>query len=153
MSFDGLTGDLWIGDVGQNAWEEIDVQRAGAPGGTNFGWNRLEGAHCFQPAQGCQAPGLTPPQAEYGHDQGCTVIGGNVVRGTAQPALVGGYLFADYCSGRVWAINPGVDGPRPPTVVANTKHNFSSFGEDEAGELYATDLSGGTLLRVTGTSR
>jgi glucose/arabinose dehydrogenase len=153
MSFDRLTHDLWIGDVGQSAWEEIDVQRADAPGGTNFGWNRLEGAHCFHPVQGCQAPGLTQPQAEYGHDQGCTVIGGNVARGTAQPTLVGGYFFADYCSGRVWAINPAVDGLRTPTVVADTKHNFSAFGEDEAGELYATDLSGGTLLRVTGTSR
>jgi glucose/arabinose dehydrogenase len=153
MSFDRRTHDLWIGDVGQSAWEEIDVQRAGAPGGTNFGWNRLEGAHCFKPVQGCQAPGLTLPQAEYGHDQGCTVIGGNVDRGTAQPTLFGGYLFADYCSGRVWAIDPSVDGPRPPTVVADTKHNFTAFGEDEGGELYATDISAGTLLRVTGTSR
>jgi glucose/arabinose dehydrogenase len=153
MSFDRVTHDLWIGDVGQNAWEEVDVQRAGAPSGTNFGWNRLEGAHCFQPAQGCQTPGLTGPQAEYGHDQGCTVIGGNVDRGTGQPALSGGYVFADYCSGRVWAIDPSVDGLRAPTLVAETKHNFTAFGEDEAGELYAVDITGGTLLRLTGTSR
>jgi glucose/arabinose dehydrogenase len=153
MSFDRLTHDLWIGDVGQSAWEEIDVQRAGAPAGTNFGWNVMEGSHCFQPPQGCQTAGLTLPQTEYGHDQGCTVIGGNVYRGTMQTALIGGYLFADYCSGRAWAINPATDGLRPPTLVAETKHNFTSFGEDESGELFATDISAGTLLRVTATSR
>jgi glucose/arabinose dehydrogenase len=153
MSFDRVTHDLWIGDVGQSAWEEIDVQRAGVAGGTNFGWNRLEGSHCFKPAQGCQASGLTGPQAEYGHDQGCTVIGGNVDRGTAQPALTGGYVFADYCSGRVWAIDPAVDGLRTPTLVAETKHNFTAFGEDESGELYAVDIGAGTLLRVTATTR
>ena len=153
MSFDPATGDLWIGDVGQSAWEEIDVQRAGASGGTNFGWNRMEGNHCFQPPQGCLVPGLTRPQAEYGHDQGCTVIGGNVDRGSAQPLLAGGYFFADYCSGRVWAIDPSVDGLRTPTVVGDPKLNFSAFGEDEAGELYAVDITGGTLLRLTGTNR
>jgi glucose/arabinose dehydrogenase len=153
ISFDRANGDLWIGDVGQGDWEEVDVQRAGVPGGTNFGWNRMEGSHCFKPSSDCQEPGLTLPQAEYGHDQGCTVIGGNVDRGTAQPLLVGGYLFADYCSGRVWAIDPRVDGPRQPTVVAETGHNFSAFGEDEARELFAVDISAGTLLRVTATTR
>jgi len=153
ISFDRANGDLWIGDVGQGDWEEIDVQRAGAPGGTNFGWNRMEGAHCFQPSEGCQDPGLTLPVAEYGHDQGCTVIGGNVDRGPSQPLLAGGYVFADYCSGRVWAIDPAVDGPRQPTLVAETGHNFSAFGEDEAGDLYAVDISDGTLLRVTAAQR
>ena len=153
ISFDRANGDLWIGDVGQSDWEEIDVQRAGSPGGTNFGWNRMEGAHCYAPAQGCEEPGLTMPVAEYGHDQGCTVIGGNVDRGPSQPLLVGGYVFADYCSGRVWAIDPAVDGPRQPTVVAETGHNFSAFGEDEAGDLYAVDISEGTLLRLTAAAR
>jgi glucose/arabinose dehydrogenase len=153
MSFDRANGDLWIGDVGQGDWEEIDVQRAGAPGGTNFGWNRMEGSHCFSPSSGCEDPSLALPVTEYGHDQGCTVIGGDVDRGTAQPLLVGGYLFADYCSGRVWAIDPSVDGAREPTLVAETDHNFSAFGEDQAGELYAVDISQGTLLRVTATSR
>jgi glucose/arabinose dehydrogenase len=153
MSFDRANGDLWIGDVGQGEWEEIDVQRAGAPGGTNFGWNRMEGSHCFSPPSGCEDPGLVLPVAEYGHDQGCTVIGGNVDRGTGQPLLAGGYVFADYCSGRVWAIDPSVDGAREPTVVADTDHSFSAFGEDEAGELYAVDISQGRLLRVTATSR
>ena len=81
MNFDRSTGDLWIGDVGQGAWEEIDVQRAGVPGGTNFGWNRMEGSHCFEPSSGCEDPSLTLPVTDYGHDQGCTVIGGYVYRG------------------------------------------------------------------------
>ena len=153
MSFDRLTGDLWIGDVGQDRWEEVDVQRAGTPAGTNFGWNRMEANHCYLPPSDCRSPGLTLPVAEYGHDQGCTVIGGDVYRGTGQPALLGGYFFADYCTGRVWAIDPSVDGFRTPTVVADTKHNFTAFGEDQGGELYAVDISAGQLLRVTGTSR
>jgi hypothetical protein len=81
------------------------------------------------------------------------VIGGSVYRGTMQTALIGGYVFADYCSGRVWAIDPSTDGLRQPTLVAETKHNFTSFGEDEGGELFATDISAGTLLRVTATRR
>ena len=149
MSFDRATGDLWIGDVGQNASEEIDVQRAGVPGGTNFGWNRMEGSHCYQPSSGCEDPALTLPVTDYGHDQGCTVIGGDVYRGIGQPALAGGYVFADYCSGRVWAIDPATNAYRGPTLVAETQHSFAAFGEDEAGELYAVDIGGGTLLRVT----
>jgi glucose/arabinose dehydrogenase len=149
ISFDRATGDLWIGDVGQSAWEEIDVQRAGAPGGTNFGWNRMEGRHCFQPSSGCDQTGLTLPVTEYGHDQGCTVIGGYVVRGPDQPALIGGYVFADYCSGRIWAIDPSTDAYRDPTVVADSGRSIAAFGEDEAGNLYAADISGGAILRVT----
>jgi glucose/arabinose dehydrogenase len=150
LSFDRATGDLWIGDVGQGAWEEIDVLRSGAPGGTDFGWNAMEGRHCFQPATGCENAAFTLPVTEYGHDQGCTVIGGYVDRGTSQPALAGGYLFADYCSGRVWAIDPTKDSVETPTVVAETSHSFSAFGEDEAGDLYAADIGGGQLLKVTG---
>jgi glucose/arabinose dehydrogenase len=151
LSFDRSTGDLWIGDVGQGEWEEVDVQRAGAAGGTNFGWNLLEGNHCYR--QGCEDPGLVGPVTEYSHDDGCTVIGGNVYRGTAQPALSGGYLFGDYCSGRLWAIDPAADGFREPTVVGEMGGALSSFGEDEAGELYATDIAGGRLLRVTAAGR
>jgi glucose/arabinose dehydrogenase len=152
MSFDEVTGDLWMGDVGQNAWEEIDVARADKSG-LNYGWNHLEGTHCFSPPTGCDQTGLTMPVAEYGHDQGCTVIGGAVYRGTAQPALAGGYVFADYCSGRVWAIDPAVETPQTPVLVLESKATLSSFGEDEAGELYATDLASGQLLRVTATNR
>jgi glucose/arabinose dehydrogenase len=149
MSFDRLTDDLWIGDVGQNEWEEVDVARAGAGGGANYGWNVMEGNHCFRPADNCDESGITPPVAEYSHDSGCTVIGGGVYRGSAQAALAGGYLFADYCSGLVWALDPSSDGPTKATLVDESGATISSFGEDEAGELYVTDLSAGTLLRVT----
>jgi glucose/arabinose dehydrogenase len=151
MSFDDATGDLWIGDVGQGSWEEVDVQRANAPGGTNFGWNRMEGSHCYQPSSSCANASLTTPVTDYGHDQGCTVIGGLVVRGTRQSSLTGGYLFADYCSGRVWAIDPTSSEYRKPTLVAETAHNFAAFGEDEDGEPFAVDISAGTLMRVTAT--
>jgi glucose/arabinose dehydrogenase len=148
MSFDRATGDLWIGDVGQNAWEEVDVARAGASG-ENYGWNTMEANHCFHPSSDCVRTGLTLPVTEYSHDAGCTVIGGNVYRGTAQPALAGGYFFGDYCSGAIWAMNPAGDELRDARLVAEGAGSLSSFGEDEAGELYATDL-GGKLLRLTG---
>jgi glucose/arabinose dehydrogenase len=153
MSIDRATGDLWIGDVGQNAWEEVDVQRAGAPGGTNFGWNRMEGTHCFEPATGCEDPALTLPVSDYGHDLGCTVIGGGVDRGSAQPALAGGYVFGDYCSGRIWAIDPAAGDYQKPVEVGESGRSLSAFGEDESGELYAADIAGGAILRLVGTTR
>jgi glucose/arabinose dehydrogenase len=153
MSFDRVTGDLWIGDVGQGAWEEIDVQRSGTAGGTNFGWNKLEGTHCFEPTTGCEDSSLAPPATDYGHDLGCTVIGGNVYRGTQQAALVGGYLFGDYCSGRIWAIDPAADRYQSPVQVAESGISLSAFGEDEAGELYAADISGDAILRIVAMRR
>jgi glucose/arabinose dehydrogenase len=152
MTIDRATHDLWIGDVGQDAWEEIDVQRLGAPA-ANFGWNRMEGTHCFEPAEGCASDALTLPVSDYGHDLGCTVIGGAVYRGTAQPALRGGYVFADYCSGRFWAIDAAGDGYRPPVLVAESRISPSAFGEDESGELFVADIGGGKILRVTATAR
>ena len=153
MSIDRATGDLWIGDVGQNAWEEIDVQRAGTPGGTNFGWNRMEGTHCFSPTTDCEDSSLTRPVSDYGHDLGCTVIGGAVYRGASQTALAGGYVFGDYCSGRIWAIDPAGDGYRQPVQVGDSGKRLAAFGEDEAGELYAADIAGGAILRVTAVRR
>lgn len=152
MSFDRATGDLWIGDVGQGAWEEIDVVRAGTSG-QNFGWNRTEGAHCFEPSEGCDTEGIVPPVTEYGRDQGSTVIGGNVYRGTSQAGLAGAYVFADYGSGNVFAIDSTLDGPVKPSVALEGNATISSFGEDEAGELYATDLSSGELLHVVAKPR
>jgi glucose/arabinose dehydrogenase len=147
ISFDRTTKDLWIGDVGQNAFEEIDVVRAGSRGGQNFGWNRMEGFHCFPSGETCSIDGLTPPVTEYGHALGCSVTGGFVYRGTAFPKLVGSYLFSDYCSGTIWAIDAAAKEVRDPAIVGQTHRAISSFGEDEAGELYATDLAG-ELLRV-----
>ena len=150
-SFDRATGDLWIGDVGQGAWEEVDVARAGV-GGLNFGWNVTEGNHCYQPATGCDTAGLTAPATDYGHVFGCTVVGGYVYRGSKYPAMGGAYLFADYCSGRIFAIDPSVDGYREPVEVGNGGGGLSSFGQDAAGELYVTHLDGG-VSKVVGATK
>jgi glucose/arabinose dehydrogenase len=153
LSFDRTTGDLWIGDVGQGAWEEIDVARSGR-GGLNFGWNVREGFECYPPEFGeCDSSGLTMPVAVYGHEFGCSVTGGLVYRGSAQPALAGGYVFADYCSGNVWLLDPSTDGPQEPPLVLESGRSISSFGEDETGEAYATDLAGGALVRLVATTR
>lgn len=151
MAFDRVTGDLWIGDVGQGDWEEIDVARDGV-GGNNFGWNAMEGAHCFAPKSGCSTAGLTLPVTEYGHDLGCTVIGGAVYRGEAQPLLVGGYLFADYCSGRLWALDAANSGPVEPVRVGTAGAGIAAFGEDADGELYAANLDG-TISRIVASTR
>lgn len=151
IAFDRATGDLWMGDVGQDLWEEVDVARAGV-GGLDFGWDRMEGAHCFEPATGCRTAGLTFPVAEYGRDLGCTIIGGAVYRGVGQPLLAGGYVFGDYCSGRLWAIPATADGPVDPVQVGTAAGGLAGFGEDEAGELYAANLDG-TISRIVATRR
>ena len=103
--------------MGQGSIEEIDVARAGQLG-LDFGWNTLEGSECFQPRDGCDTTGKTMPVAEYTHADGCTVVGGYVYRGTADPQLAGAYVYADYCSGTVWAIDAADLGE--PTLVAET---------------------------------
>ncbi len=142
-SFDRATGDLYIGDVGQGAWEEIDLHRAGSPGGQNYGWNIMEGGHCFRSAA-CDQSGLELPIAEYPtHGDGtCAVIGGYVYRGQAYPPMVGGYFYADYCGGQIWALSPAPDGAWQSTLLLDTDLSISSFGEDEAGELYITTFEG-----------
>jgi glucose/arabinose dehydrogenase len=141
MSFDRATGDLWIGDVGQGLYEEVDVARAGV-GGLNFGWNRMEASHCYN-APVCSSDGLTPPVSEYGRNIGSTVIGGYVYRGSAVPRADGFYLFADYGSGRFFAIGAGVTTLVDPVVVGNGDTGvISAFGQDVAGELYVTLLDG-----------
>ena len=151
MSFDRETGDLWIGDVGQGSWEEVDVARAGA-GALNFGWNRVEGFECYEPAD-CDPTQFTAPVTAYGHDLGCSVIGGNVYRGTGQPLLAGGYVYSDYCGGNLWLLDPTSDGPVEAPPVAETGRQISAIGEDESGELYATDFGSGELLHIVATER
>jgi glucose/arabinose dehydrogenase len=151
IAFDRATGDLWIGDVGQSAYEEVDVAPAGV-GGLDFGWDRMEGAHCFEPADACPTQGITLPITEYGHEDGCTIIGGAVYRGTEQAALVGGYVFGDYCSGRLWAIAASTSDLIVPVRVGTGGSGLAAFGEDEAGELYAANLDG-TISRVVATLR
>jgi glucose/arabinose dehydrogenase len=153
FSFDRTTGDLWIGDVGQAAWEEVN--RALASGGRNagralnFGWRAMEGGHCFQPSSGCSRTGKTLPLTEYAHTGGrCSITGGYVYRGKAYPDLVGAYVFGDYCSGELWYVDRGAARGVSPTLAAQVSGLITGFGENEAGELYLTD-AGGTLYRIT----
>ena len=106
--------------------------------------------HCFDPRRAAIGPGLTLPVSDYGHDLGCTVIGGDVYRGAAQvPALRGGYVFGDYCSGTLWAIDAGLDASeRVPITLLETHRAISAIGVDDEGEVVMTDLSGGELLRL-----
>jgi glucose/arabinose dehydrogenase len=148
FSFDRLTGDLYIADVGQNLWEEIDfVPASGLKGGYNFGWNYMEGSHPYQGSPPAQLI-LTPPVAEYSHDQGCSVTGGVVYRGPSLPAWQGIYLFGDYCSGRVWGLLRTAQGAWQQSVLFENVGQITSFGEDEQGEVYLVDYSG--LIYVLG---
>ena len=147
FSFDRATGDLYIADVGQNSFEEIDFAAASSPGGENYGWKVMEGLSCFQPGPDCDSPRFTPPIAVYGRDEGCSVTGGYVYRGAAHPALVGAYVFGDYCSGLVWTLRRDADGAWRMTPQGEVDARITSFGEDEAGEIYITD-DGGRVLRL-----
>jgi glucose/arabinose dehydrogenase len=139
LSFDRLTGDLFIADVGQNQWEEIDFLPAGASGDLNFGWDYFEGTHPFEgtPPQG---PQFIPPIAEYDHGQGCSVTGGYVYRGTL-PGWQGIYLYADYCQGTVWGLLHTEQGWQNQ-VLFETGVTVTSFGQDQAGEVYLVSDSG-----------
>ena len=146
FSFDRVTGDLWIGDVGQDRYEEIDrstVVGSNDGRGINFGWRVMEGRHCFNPATGCTTKGKWMPAVEYSHAEGCSVTGGYVYRGKLVPALYARYVFADFCSGTIWSVPKGGTPPMTKTLVMHTTMNISSFGEDSAGELYVVDRKGG----------
>jgi glucose/arabinose dehydrogenase len=146
ISFDSGTGDLWIGDVGETSVEEIDVERAGSSGGVNYGWDVMEGTLCFEPEQGCDPTGLTPPVAEYRHDEGCSVTGGFVYRGQRFPELRGTYFYGDYCSGSIWALL-AADPAAGATKILPTDYSISSFGETRAGEILVT-AHGGRLFKI-----
>jgi glucose/arabinose dehydrogenase len=141
FSFDTATGDLYIGDVGQNEWEEIDYLPAGSPGGTNFGWNYIEGNHPYRD-NWPQNLDLTAPVAEYNHSQGCSVSGGYVYRGANLPAWNGVYLFGDYCSGSVWGLIRPDQGAWEQQIMFETGARISSFAQDLQGEIYLIDLTG-----------
>ncbi len=148
IRFDRTTDDLWIGDVGQGDREEIDVARAGV-GGLDYGWNIMEGSTCFRDGgTDCLTDALTLPVTEYGRDQGVAVVGGTVYRGETQAALRGWYVFSDNASGRFWLIDAARDDLHEPTLVLESGRSISAIGEDAAGELFATDLSGGELLHI-----
>ncbi|MHB8846707.1 MAG: PQQ-dependent sugar dehydrogenase, partial [Nitrospirota bacterium] len=146
FSFDRATGDLYIADVGQNKYEEVSFQPASSRGGENYGWNIMEGKHCFR-SKTCDTAGLVMPAAEYGHGDGCSVTGGMVYRGKAFPRLAGTYLYGDYCSGRIWGLRRQ-DGRWISSELADTKLSISTFGEDESGEVYVADHASGAIYRV-----
>ncbi len=148
FSFDRLTGDLFIGDVGQYAYEEINFQPAGSPGGENYGWRLMEGFHCFNPTNNCNDGSLTLPILEYSHSLGNAVTGGYRYRGAQMPQFSGTYFYGDYGAGRIWgATNNGATWTT--TELTNTAFLVSTFGEDEQGELYITHYAtNGALYRI-----
>ena len=147
IRFDVPTGDLWIGDVGQGAWEEVDVIRSSTAGGQNLGWNTMEGSQCFA-ADPCDTDGLTLPVAQYDHDSGCSIVGGVVAHDPAVPAVDGRYVFSDYCSGTFWTIDPARDDLQDPEPVLESGRGISAISLDEDGSILVTDLNGGQLLRL-----
>lgn len=149
-SFDRETGDLWVGDVGEDAWEELDYLPAPVVGGNNFGWPFLEGSHCFAPPVGCSSAGLVPPILEYTHGPACAVTGGYVYRGRKYPALRGTYFYGDFCSGFIRSVRLVAGLPvnaytplSPPLI----NDNVVSFGEDADGEVYVS-MASGRLYRI-----
>jgi len=146
FSFDRETGDIWIADVGQNKYEEIDFQPAGSKGGENYGWNVMEGEECYR--AGCTPlDSFVPPVFVYDHGDGCSVTGGYVYRGKAIPSMRGAYLFTDYCTGKLWATLR--EGEAFETEeIGSLPQGVSSFGEDEDGELYVVLDQGGSLQRL-----
>jgi glucose/arabinose dehydrogenase len=152
FSFDRATGDLYIGDVGQGEWEEIDYLKRGTAGISNFGWNRYEGRHVYDSSTALLARGTyRSPVAEYSHSTGgCSVTGGYVYRGKTVPAAVGRYFYGDYCSGTIWSFKisggKAVGLRREPFELKG----LSSFGEGAAGELYLMSVDSGAVVRLAG---
>ncbi|MEW5849576.1 MAG: PQQ-dependent sugar dehydrogenase [Myxococcota bacterium] len=145
FAFDRATGALWTGDVGQGAYEEVDVIERGQ----NYGWRCHEGFHLFATEPPCLALKARPPVAEYDHSQGGSITGGVVYRGQKLPWLQGAYLYADYLSGRIWAVRRGPNGTGQPLLLLETALHISSFGEGPDGEVYVTDHAmDGTRTRL-----
>jgi glucose/arabinose dehydrogenase len=150
FTFDRETGDMLIGDVGQNAWEELDYQPGDSEGGENWGWRLMEGNHCYNPGSGCDDGSLVHPILEYDHGQGCSVTGGFRYRGSAIPGLYGLYLYADFCTGRIWLGTQAGNGTWSSTQLLDSGYNISGWGEDAAGEVYLAH-HGGSVYKLTPT--
>ena len=148
FSFDRLTGDMFIADVGQDAWEEVDMIPTGTPGGMNFGWSYFEGMHSYKgqpPANGS----FIQPVYEYSHSEGCSISGGYVYRGQTMPEWQGVYFFGDYCSGNIWGLFRAGGKDQQVKILFMTGATISTFGMDESGELYLADYGSGSLLKLT----
>jgi glucose/arabinose dehydrogenase len=143
FSFDRMTGDLFIADVGQSSWEEVNYQPVNSGGGENYGWRLMEGNHCFTPSTGCNEGTLTLPVVEYPHSEGCSITGGYRYRGSLIPRLHGAYLFGDYCSGKIWSATENDGNNWTAEELLDTDFMISSFGEDQEGEVYLSHLSSG----------
>lgn len=147
FSFDRETGDFYIADVGQNIWEEVNFQPATSPGGENYGWNIMEGNHCFE-ADTCDQTGLTLPIFDYDHSQGCSITGGYIYRGQTYPELWGNYFVSDFCSGVIWRLFPQGDGWLADAIL-DSDLIISTFGEDVNGELYVANYANGAIYHIT----
>jgi glucose/arabinose dehydrogenase len=143
FSFDRSSGRLFVADVGQDSFEEIDIVNKGG----NYGWNTMEGGHCFNPASNCNMAGLTLPIVEIPHPEGEAVIGGFVYHGTALAGMQGQYIFGDL-NGQIWSLIENPPNAFTRALILKPGFNISSFGQDSAGELYAVDISGGRVLKL-----
>jgi glucose/arabinose dehydrogenase len=141
FSFDRLTGELMIADVGQDDWEEVNIVSLAEARGANFGWPRTEGLHCYPQGEICSVAGLTLPAIEYPSELGCSVTGGYRYRGNRWSSLYGKYVYGDFCSGRIWAASE-TGGHWQPDEITDSDLAIVSFGEDDAGELYVVDYNG-----------
>ena len=150
FSFDRVTGDLYIGDVGQDQVEEVDFLPRGAAAGANFGWRVVEGDRCtgLSPATPCPAPAFVAPILTYPHGPGCSITGGVVYRGRKVPVLYGRYLYGDYCSGQIFAAARDAGGTWRSEQVLSAGQKIGTFGEDADGEVYWSDLATGALYRM-----
>ena len=146
ISFDRLTGDLYIADVGQNRWEEVSFQPANSSGGENYGWDVMEGSQCAGGGNTCNKNGLVLPVSEYSHDDGdCSISGGEVYRGSAYPNMYGMYFYGDYCTGKIWGLKHNGD-DWVATQLADTSHRIPTFGLGEDGSIYVGSISRGVFL-------
>lgn len=150
FSFDRLTGNLYIADVGQSSREEVNIQNAESTGGENYGWNIMEGSTCFNDLS-CIMAGLTPPVVEYDHTQGnCSVTGGYVYRGADFPSMQGIYFYGDFCTGRIWGLKKEGEAAANQLLL-DSSHLLSTFGEDEAGNIYLADYGSGGIYLIEAT--
>ncbi|HEX5166762.1 MAG TPA: PQQ-dependent sugar dehydrogenase, partial [Thermomicrobiales bacterium] len=150
FSFDRLTGDLYIGDVGETTWEEVNFEPAGSPGGRNYGWPQMEGMSCSQVAPDCDPSLYVLPISQHGRDDGCAVTGGYVYRGDETSPLWGTYVFADYCNGTIWTAERSGDG-WVSGIQLRTPLNISAFGESDDGSIYVVDFTRGGIYQLMST--
>ena len=137
-----LFRSLYIADVGQNDWEEINFQSADSLGGENYGWSNMEGSNCYR--LGCESELYSAPIVDYHHSNGaCSVTGGYVYRGEALLHMRGAYVYGDFCSGSIWSISRTMFGDWDESLLIESELQISSFGEDEVGEVYVVDYTGG----------